>query len=195
MSAQYLTERSMKKLVICLTLAATLPSAVLMLEVTIDMSRVTCAQYLAMPACPIRRLLGLDERLVQPEERLRLRRPKCLCEKRGQREILVCLEPGSDRHGGPSACHCSDNHRWPGSFLMKRIIIVTTFGLPCGLTFPQRRRLGSIFHSSRVSSFWGGRRAAGFNRLVDEQLFQPFQVTSNLDFRYVETKPASRRQL
>jgi acid stress chaperone HdeB len=39
----------MKKLVFCLTLAATMASAVAHAQVTIDMSRVTCAQYLAMP--------------------------------------------------------------------------------------------------------------------------------------------------
>ena len=39
----------MKKLVFCLTLAAAMASAVAHAQVTIDMSRVTCAQYLAMP--------------------------------------------------------------------------------------------------------------------------------------------------
>jgi hypothetical protein len=38
----------MKKLAFCLTLAAALP-AVAHAQLTIDMSRVTCAQYLAMP--------------------------------------------------------------------------------------------------------------------------------------------------
>ena len=39
----------MKKLVFCLTLAAATASAVAHAQVTFDMSRVTCAQYLAMP--------------------------------------------------------------------------------------------------------------------------------------------------
>ena len=39
----------MKKLVFCLTLAAAMASAVAHAQVSIDMSRVTCAQYLAMP--------------------------------------------------------------------------------------------------------------------------------------------------
>jgi hypothetical protein len=39
----------MKKLVFCLTLAAALASAAAHAQVTIDMSRVTCAQYLALP--------------------------------------------------------------------------------------------------------------------------------------------------
>jgi hypothetical protein len=38
----------MKKLVFCLTLAAAMPPAVAHAQVSIDMSRVTCAQYLAM---------------------------------------------------------------------------------------------------------------------------------------------------
>ena len=38
----------MKKLVFCLTLAAT-TSTVAHAQVTIDMSRITCAEYLAMP--------------------------------------------------------------------------------------------------------------------------------------------------
>jgi hypothetical protein len=48
MHAQYLTERSMKKLVFCLTLAAAVPPAVAHAQMSIEMSRVTCAQYLAM---------------------------------------------------------------------------------------------------------------------------------------------------
>ena len=39
----------MKKLVFYLTLAAAMATAVAHAQVTIDMSRVTCAQYLAMP--------------------------------------------------------------------------------------------------------------------------------------------------
>ena len=39
----------MKKLAIGLTLAATMVPAVAPAQVTFDMSRVTCAQYLAMP--------------------------------------------------------------------------------------------------------------------------------------------------
>jgi hypothetical protein len=39
----------MKKLVFCLTLVAAMTSAVAHAQVSIDMSRVTCAQYLAMP--------------------------------------------------------------------------------------------------------------------------------------------------
>jgi len=38
----------MKKLVFCLTLAAAMPPAVAHAQLTIDMSSVTCAQYLAM---------------------------------------------------------------------------------------------------------------------------------------------------
>jgi hypothetical protein len=39
----------MKKLAFCLTLAATMSLATAHAQLTIDMSRVTCAQYLAMP--------------------------------------------------------------------------------------------------------------------------------------------------
>ena len=39
----------MKKLVFWLTLAAAMPPAVAHAQVSIDMSRVTCAEYLAMP--------------------------------------------------------------------------------------------------------------------------------------------------
>ena len=38
----------MKKLIFCLTVAAALGSAVAHAQLTIDMSRVTCARYLAM---------------------------------------------------------------------------------------------------------------------------------------------------
>ena len=38
----------MKKLVFCLTLAAAMPSAIAHAQLTINMSSVTCAQYLAM---------------------------------------------------------------------------------------------------------------------------------------------------
>jgi hypothetical protein len=39
----------MKKLVLCLTLVAAMASAVAHAQVSIDMSRVTCEQYLALP--------------------------------------------------------------------------------------------------------------------------------------------------
>jgi hypothetical protein len=39
----------MKKLVFCVTLAPAMAAAVAHAQVTIDMSRVTCAEYLAMP--------------------------------------------------------------------------------------------------------------------------------------------------
>ena len=39
----------MKKLVFRLTMAAAIPSAAAHAQATLDMSRVTCAQYLAMP--------------------------------------------------------------------------------------------------------------------------------------------------
>jgi len=39
----------MKKLVFCLMLAAAMPPAAARAQATVDMSRVTCAQYLAMP--------------------------------------------------------------------------------------------------------------------------------------------------
>jgi hypothetical protein len=38
----------MRKLLFCLTLAATIPAAAARAQVSIDMSRVTCAQYLAL---------------------------------------------------------------------------------------------------------------------------------------------------
>src|SRR6476660_5288907 len=49
MAAQCRTEPFMKKLAIGLTLAAAMVPAVAPAQVTFDMSRVTCAQYLAMP--------------------------------------------------------------------------------------------------------------------------------------------------
>jgi HdeA/HdeB family len=49
MSASYLTEYSMKKLVFCLAIAAAMPPVGAHAQASIDMSRVTCAQYLAMP--------------------------------------------------------------------------------------------------------------------------------------------------
>ena len=52
-SAQYALkckEASMKALAFCLTLGAALLASASHAQVTIDMSRVTCAEYLAMPA-------------------------------------------------------------------------------------------------------------------------------------------------
>src|SRR6187455_3292938 len=48
MSAPYLTECSMRKLIFCLAIAAAMPPVGAHAQASIDMSRVTCAQYLAM---------------------------------------------------------------------------------------------------------------------------------------------------
>src|SRR5260370_1019190 len=85
---------------------------------------------------PIRRLLGLNERLVPPEERLRLPRSERLCAKRGEREILVRFELGSDCHGRPSASHRPITIA--RSFIMTCIIIAPTLLLACGSAAPAK---------------------------------------------------------
>ena len=93
----------MKKSVFCLMLAgATWPSTT-HAQVSIDMARVTCADYLALSAADS--ALCVDERLVQSEDWLCIRRLECLCSKRRECEVMVRFKPDTNRHGRPSALH------------------------------------------------------------------------------------------
>ena len=84
----------------CLMLAgATWPSAT-HAQVSIDMARATCADYLALCS-----LLCVDERMVQSEDRLRIRRLERLCSKRRECELMVRFKSDANRHGRPSARH------------------------------------------------------------------------------------------
>ena len=95
----------MKKAVFCLMLAgATCPSAT-HAQVSIDMARVTCADYLALSAADFSSLLCVDERLVQSKDWPRIRRLECLCSKRRECEVMVRFKPDTNRHGRPSARH------------------------------------------------------------------------------------------
>ena len=110
---------------------ATWPSAT-HAQVSIDMARATCADYLALCS-----LLCVDERMVQSEDRLRIRRLERLCSKRRECELMVRFESDANRRGRPSARHGPDSdHRRETKATMKRNIVASF----CVLLFTSMRQ-------------------------------------------------------
>ena len=83
----------MKKFAATVILAGAVLPVSAWAQVMIDMNRITCAQYLAMPEEDFESVFGLDERLVQPKKGLHVGGYGSLRAECRECETVVPIQP------------------------------------------------------------------------------------------------------